>query len=133
MQLNPEDILVTADNADRLVVVLPDEVAAWLAAERNDGYKDFLGAGGESRIFPAGSPVNNALSRILAAVAERATEERDRMEAACYHVTYAMIVGHSDWNPDTRWWVDYRNHRHLHVGGSIHPVPSDSSALWFTD
>jgi hypothetical protein len=128
--LTAAQITVTADRFQREVLVIPDEIARHMEAERKDGWHEAAGwAWGDSRYFPAGSWMYQTIITLMDAYAASAipahiTGERDlawakvhRGTAARHYELRPMIVGTSDWNPDTRGWHDYRAHEDLHVFG----------------
>jgi len=110
---------VTQDQMGRTVVVIPDTDVRDLQAEVTRGWTELYGvADGYSREFLPGTWAYDMTRAILAAVAERAEDERDRREAGGPDPRAIVFVcGTSGWDADARWWADYDRTKDLHVSG----------------
>jgi len=128
--LTPADIHLAVDWFGRDVIVVPDEIARRMEREREDGWHEFIGhAAGESRLFPAGTWMYEAITTLMDAYAaspipdglndpdtNRAAGDRN-VAGKRWHL-WPSIVGESDWDDTTQAWRDYPNNTDLHVFGS---------------
>lgn len=95
-------ITLTTDAMGRTVVLVPDETARLLTAHQDEGWREVPDVGwGCSRRFPADHPVTLAAAPIEAAL-------------QAHGVVHALVAGVGDWNPFTRCWRNYLQHRDLH-------------------
>jgi len=138
--LDSTQITVEVDWLDREVILVPDEVALRIEAERKNGWQEFLGfAWGQSRPFPPGTWMHQVLTTLMAAYAASPISEkltgRDR-ESAVGHRALAQvgwelrlrIAGASDWNPETRGWRDFPRTRDMHPLGWAGTDDTDGGA-----
>ncbi len=119
-------IEVGHDRLGRPVVVVDDDTAIRLHNLSLDGWREIPGVNyGSSAKVMDGTPEAALLQAILDAVVAffeqhncGTADERD-LGIARRQSFYGSVVGRSDWDSERKTWVDYKAHRHLHVGGSI--------------
>jgi hypothetical protein len=132
-----DDVTVTTDLMGRPYAVLPDDVAAPLAAASREGVDpNAVGVYFESATHAADSWVATTVRTIFDAVLSSpvAAEDDHAHGLSQYRkwdggTFYGFIVGRSAWDMDARWWADYRHTRHLHVSGSACIATKDRRAL----
>ncbi|MGC5042419.1 hypothetical protein ACLQ16_03780 [Streptomyces albidoflavus] len=117
--LSPAQITVTLDRWDRPVVVLPDDVAARLAASSRVGVKDYSYCHFESRRFDADTYETQAIRIIFETVLAAHPDEQGLGQYERYGTGYfyGWIVGASGWDSAARTWKNYEATKHLHVDG----------------
>lgn len=151
-ELTAADVVVTCDNNGREIIVIPDAIAAELAAEVRRGWREFRGeANGESRRFAPGTWAYRTTDTIMSAYTASAipealamwpekdhshlnfpplTHERraqvDRERASGgngYLAGSAFIIGRSGWDFDARWWAfDVRSLAHKALSPMGYPA-----------
>ncbi|MBZ6476751.1 hypothetical protein [Streptomyces griseocarneus] len=119
VDLTPEQITVPLDTWDRPVVVLPDDVAARMAASSRTDVKNYGYCHFESRRFSPDSYETRAIQTIFESVLAAHPDEQGLGQYERYGTGYfyGYIVGTSGWDASARTWRDYENTQHLHVDG----------------
>ncbi|WP_143664391.1 hypothetical protein [Streptomyces sp. NRRL B-24572] len=117
--LTAEQVTVALDCWDRPVAVVPDAVAARLAAASCEEVRDYGYGHHESRHFAADSYETRAVRAIFKALVDSHPDEPgvrqfDRYGVGCF---YGFVVGISGWDCSTGYWKDGEAARHLSVAG----------------
>ncbi|WP_031102407.1 hypothetical protein [Streptomyces sp. NRRL S-146] len=112
-------VTVTLDQWERPVIVLPDDVAARLAASSRTDVKDYGYCHFESRRFDADTYETRAIWMLFEAVLAANPDEQGlgQYERFGTGYFYGWIVGASGWDSAARTWKDYEATKHLHVHG----------------
>lgn len=131
--LDPATINVTIDfdHMGRVYAIVPDEVAHRMRVAALAHWVP--GFEGHSETFPADHWFSAVCRTILAAVADFATDERDREQAARWGKFYGFVVGERGWDEQAKWWKDYRNTRAYVLPGSISALPDRSGRFEITN
>lgn len=129
-----EQITVTWRKTGRDVILLPNEVAARLRVEIQNGWHEWVEhADGVSKPFTADSWVGQVTIAIAAAFAaspvpteldghDRASAAMRRQHAAEHRCARGVsVAGVGDWDADERDWINHPQHAYLHVHATPEP------------
>ncbi|MFI1201691.1 hypothetical protein ACH4VR_19930 [Streptomyces sp. NPDC020883] len=106
--LTAAHVTITLDQWGRPVIVLPDDIAARLAASSRTDVKDYGYGHFESRRFDAGTYETRAIRTLFEAVLAAHPDEQGlgQYERFGTGYFYGWIVGASGWDADARTWKD---------------------------
>ncbi|GGW94692.1 hypothetical protein [Streptomyces noursei] len=106
--LTAAHVTITLDQWERPVIVLPDDVAARLAASSRTDVKDYGYCHFESRRFGADTYETRAIRTLFEAVLAAHPDEQGlgQYEQFGTGYFYGWIVGASGWDMDARTWTD---------------------------
>lgn len=118
-ELSTAQVTICLDRWNRLVLVLPDDIAARLAVSSRDGVKDYGYCHFESRRFGTHEYETRAVRSMFEAVlaAHPGEQGLGQYEQFGTGYFYGWIVGASGWDMTARTWWHYEATKHLHVDG----------------
>lgn len=136
--LTAADIDIVVLHGAREVLLVPDDVARRMEAERRDGWTERGIDGGESRWFERGTWMYTTISTLMRVYGDSTVSDdvdpadayltiRDRQLARTRCELWPSIVGRSDWDTERTGWRDYDSNTDLHVFGSISAAPGDDA------
>ncbi|MEU6462201.1 hypothetical protein [Streptomyces sp. NPDC046976] len=130
--LTVADVATTTDNMNRVVAVIPDDVARPLAAAALEGI-DPNARGYFAQVstaHPADGWVAATVRTIFEALLDSPAVSADVHEWGLGQYRtwdggtfFGFIVGESGWDMDTRWWRDYNRTGDLRVRGTATIAP----------